>query len=550
MQLPGLADLTPLGQGGFATVYRARQVQLGRDVAVKIDNRVLQTERDRRRFLREAQAAARLSGHPHVVSVHDANFTPQGTPYLVMELCTGGSLADLIRREGPLPAERVRQIGVQLADALAAAHAEGVLHRDIKPGNILLDRYGTAKLADFGLAALLDAEGSSTVTRDALSPSYAPPEAFAMAQPTPTADVYALAATLYDLLAGKPPRPVPWPIESFDHLGEVLRSPVPLVAGVPQDLHETLVRALNPDVAYRTGSAAQLRDELKGAPAPAAVPAQYPLAAQPAAGQAGAGQAAAGLPTPAQAMPVQASPAQPGSGPMPVQQGPVFAQSAPGQAPMPYPQAVSGPPGAYPGYYPPQSGPNPVHYPISVTIAPPQRKPWALVAGAAVLAVAVAAGTWWWVSKNGTETSGQGQNAASGKGSSDAAESAPPRLKACGSTFCIAEPTCYHGIVSIGGQASSARRAGDCSVPHYWEAFAGGWLSGSIPQVDNDELVKAPEVKDVCTAEAMKANTRPAVDTSTWEITAVAFADGSRNYFHCFAKAPEGGELTTSAFGS
>ena len=249
MHLPGLADLTPLGQGGFATVYRARQVQLNREVAVKIDNRVLRTERDRRRFLREAHAAARLSGHPHVVSVHDANFTPQGTPYLVMELCTGGSLADVVRREGPLGADRVRQLGVQLADALAAAHAEGVLHRDIKPGNILLDRYGTAKLADFGLAALLDAEGSSTVTRDALSPSYAPPEAFAMAQPTPAADVYALAATLYDLLAGKPPRPVPWPVESFDHLGEVLRSPVPRVPGVPQDLHDTLVRALHPDLA-------------------------------------------------------------------------------------------------------------------------------------------------------------------------------------------------------------------------------------------------------------------------------------------------------------
>ncbi|NUU24896.1 MAG: serine/threonine protein kinase, partial [Streptomycetaceae bacterium] len=179
MQLPGLTDLTPLGQGGFATVYRARQVQLDREVAVKVDNRVLRTERDRRRFLREAQAAARLSGHPHVVSVHDANFTPQGTPYLVMELCAGGSLADVVRRDGPLSPDRVRELGVRLADALAAAHAEGVLHRDIKPGNILLDRYGTVKLADFGLAALLDAEGSSTVTRDALSPSYAPPEAFA-----------------------------------------------------------------------------------------------------------------------------------------------------------------------------------------------------------------------------------------------------------------------------------------------------------------------------------------------------------------------------------
>ncbi|WP_309117205.1 serine/threonine-protein kinase [Saccharothrix sp.] len=487
MQLPGLADLTPLGQGGFATVYRARQVQLNRDVAVKIDNRVLQTDRDRRRFLREAHAAARLSGHPHVVAVHAADITPQGTPYLVMELCTGGSLSDLVRREGPLPAERVRQLGVQLADALAAAHAEGVLHRDIKPGNILIDRYGTAKLADFGLAALLDAEGGSTVTRDALSPSYAPPEAFAMAQPTPAADVYALAATLYDLLAGKPPRPVPWPIESFDHLGEVLRSPVPVVAGVPRDLHETLVRALTPDIAYRTPSAAQLRDELKGqsrdelrvSPVPEPVPRQQV--------------------------------AWPQNGPAPQVSGP-RAESVQGPR-----QKASG------------------------------KKPWAVVVGAAVVAAVVAVGAWWWVSKD-TNTTAAG--AKPGGTSGQKSVEPPPRLKACDTGYCVAEPTCYHGINSVGGKASTARRAADCSIPHFWEAFAGGWLSGAVPQVDNEELVKAPEVKGVCTADAMKANTRPTVDTTNWEITAIAFTEGDRGYFHCFAKDPELGETTTSAFGS
>ncbi|WP_367135061.1 serine/threonine-protein kinase [Saccharothrix sp. HUAS TT1] len=465
MQLPGLVDLTPLGQGGFATVYRARQVQLNREVAVKIDDRVLRTERDRRRFLREAHAAARLSGHPHVVSVHDANFTPQGTPYLVMELCTGGSLADVARRDGPLPAERVRQLGVQLADALAAAHAEGVLHRDIKPGNILLDRYGTVKLADFGLAALLDAEGSSTVTRDALSPSYAPPEAFAMAAPTPAADVYALAATLYDLLAGKPPRPVPWPIESFDHLGEVLRSPVPQVPGVPQNLHDVLVRALEPDAAKRTPSAARLRDELSQA--------------------------------------ATAEPPWPGS-------------------------RFSGPP------------------PGSAYVRPPTRKPWPLVIGAAVLATIVAIGTWWWASRS-TDTTRPG--AQSTAATTTSTPLPPPDMAACATGYCVAEPTCYRGIVASGGQAATARRVGNCSEDHYWEAFAGGWLSGPVPEVDNDELVKAPEVADVCTADVMKANTRPTVDTSDWRFTAVGFTDGELAYFHCLAAPAEGGETTTSAFG-
>ncbi|PSL54645.1 serine/threonine protein kinase [Saccharothrix carnea] len=528
MQLPGLVDLTPLGAGGFATVYRARQVQLNREVAVKIDNRVLRTERDRRRFLREAHAAARLSGHPHVVSVHDANFTPDGTPYLVMELCTGGSLADVVRRDGPLAADRVRELGVQLADALAAAHAEGVLHRDIKPANILLDRYGTAKLADFGLAALLDAEGSSTVTRDALSPSYAPPEAFAMAQPTPAADVYALAATLYDLLAGRPPRPVPWPVESFDHLGEVLRSPVPPVPGVPRELHEALVRALEPEVGRRTAGADRLRHELSQVPGQVArhVPGQV------------AGQ-----------VPGQVGRQVPGH----------VAGQAPGHGAGQVPGHVAGQvPGHGAGQVPGQvqdrvpgweqgrsADPRP-RYSAAYT-RPPTKKPWALVIGAAVLATVVAAGTWWWATRSSDAQTTPGART----GSTTSSESLPPPgLKECATGYCVAEPTCYRGIVSVGGQAAGARKVGSCSEDHYWEAFAGGWLSGPVPDVDNDELLKAPEVADICTAEAMKANTRPTVDTSDWQFTAVGFTDGERAYFHCLASEPGVGEVTTSAFGS
>jgi eukaryotic-like serine/threonine-protein kinase len=458
--IPGLTNLRPLGEGGFATVYRARQAQLGRDVAVKIDNRVLNSERDRRRFLREGHAAAKLSGHPNVVGVFDANITPHGTPYLVMELCDGGSLADRIRQRGPLPAEEVRQLGIQLADALAVAHAEGVLHRDIKPGNILVDRYGTAKLADFGLAALLDAQGSSTVTRDALSPSYAPPEAFALAQPTPQADVYSLAATLYDLLAGKPPRPVPWPIESFDHLGEVLRSPVPPVAGVPQQLHDVLARALHPEASVRTASAAQLRDELRAAHA----------------------------------------------------------------ASHSVPQYHSGP------------APAPVRKNKNV---------WAIVGAAALVVVAVVGIVLW------SNRDKPGQTTPGGGDRNVTLESTPPFLKDCGDgKYCMAEPTCYHGITEIGGQVATARRTGDCSIEHYWEAFGGGWFSGEIPKVGSDELLNAPEVKNVCTKAAMGSATRPTVDTSAWEIAVVGFSDGKRNYFHCLAAPEEGGEVTTSAFAS
>ncbi|GGM85103.1 hypothetical protein GCM10011609_21630 [Lentzea pudingi] len=452
--IPGLTELRPLGAGGFATVYTAHQPQLGRDVAVKIDNRVLADERDRRRFLREAQAAAKLSGHPHIIGIHDADITVSGTPYIVMELCTGGSLADQLDRQGSLHPDQVRDLGIKLADALAAAHQAGVLHRDIKPGNILVDRYGTPKLADFGLAALLDAQGGSTVTRDALSPSYAPPEAFAMAEPTPQADVYSLAATLYTLLAGKPPRPVPWPITSFDQLGEILRRPVMAVPGVPAAMHEALARALHPDANLRTPSAAQLRDELV----------------------------------------------------------------------------------------------DPMRMPTVPVPPPPRRKVWPLVAAAAGVVALVVGLVVWNSFGEKQQTTAQGPGAATTQ--PVGAEEAPPFLKKCDDKFCIDKSTCFRGINNFGGKPSTARKVGSCADEHFWEAFGGGWLSGEIPAVSSDELLSSAEVKGVCTPELMKANTRPSVDTTGWDMTAVGYADGSRNYFLCFGSEPGAGEVVTSAFGS
>src|SRR5215469_18417065 len=147
--IPGHTVTGVLGSGGFATVYRTWQVAVGRETAVKVDSRVLHTERDQRRFVREVTAAGRLSGHPHVVDIYDAGILRDGRPYLVMELCPGGSLNDAVRRHGPMSPARVRDIGIRISDALAAAHAAGVLHRDIKPANILVNRYGVVGLSDF-----------------------------------------------------------------------------------------------------------------------------------------------------------------------------------------------------------------------------------------------------------------------------------------------------------------------------------------------------------------------------------------------------------------
>lgn len=183
----------------------------------------------------------------------------------------------------------------------------------------------------------------------------------------------------------------------------------------------------------------------------------------------------------------------------------------------------------------------------SAYVRPPTKKPWALVIGAAVLATVVAAGTWWWATRSTDTTASPGGQSTTITTSAKALP--PPHLKECATGYCVAEPTCYRGITSIGGMAATARRVGDCSEDHYWEAFAGGWLSGPVPQVDNDELVAAPEVASICTADVMKANTRPTVDTSDWRFTAVGFADGEETYFHCLASPSAGGETTTSAFG-
>ncbi|MET0234892.1 MAG: serine/threonine-protein kinase [Kibdelosporangium sp.] len=268
-EIPGLRIVETLGSGGFGVVYRARQPQLDRDVAVKLDNRILPGE-ERAKFLREARAAARLSGHPNVVNIYDAGITPDGRPYIVMELCPGGSLLDVLQEEGPLPPERVLDIGLRLADALGFAHEAGVLHRDIKPANVLVDAFGAVKLADFGLAAILDAPGESTITMGALSPSYAAPEVFAWGAPSPAADVYSLAATLYTLATGHLPRDIPWPPDSLDQLASAFRVQVKPIPGVPPQVNAALARALAVDTSQRTPSPRLLADELGGArPAPA-----------------------------------------------------------------------------------------------------------------------------------------------------------------------------------------------------------------------------------------------------------------------------------------
>jgi hypothetical protein len=261
--IPGHEVIGVLGSGGFATVYRTWQVAVSRETAVKVDSRALHSERDQRRFFREVAAAGRLSGHPHVIDVYDAGTLRDGRPYMVMELCPGGSLDDEMRRNGPLTPASVCRIGVNLADALAAAHELGILHRDLKPANILVNRYGVVGIADFGLASIIEASGMQSVTRDALTPAFAPPESFRAEEPSPAADVYSMAATLYALMAGRPPH-FPASGESPGMWALLARhgQPVEDIPGAPARLMDILQACLAADPSRRLPSAASLRDEL------------------------------------------------------------------------------------------------------------------------------------------------------------------------------------------------------------------------------------------------------------------------------------------------
>src|SRR5690349_2160210 len=186
--VPGLTGLTVLARGGYATVYRAVQESVGRDVAVKVENRTLASEKDQRRFLREARAAGRMSSHPHVVDLFDAGVTLDNHPYLIMELCHG-TYADRMKTN-PLSHVEARVVGSKIADALADAHLLGVLHRDVKPANLLIDRFGEPALADFGLAVLTETREISFTLE--LTPAYAAPEMFHHGRPVPASDVYSL----------------------------------------------------------------------------------------------------------------------------------------------------------------------------------------------------------------------------------------------------------------------------------------------------------------------------------------------------------------------
>ena len=262
-EVPGYEVLSVLGQGGMGVVYKARQLQLKRLVALKmVLAGELASPRARTRFLQEAQAVARLH-HANVVQVYEVG-EHQGCPYLSLELVEGGSLARKLR-EGPLPPRESARLAETLARAVAAIHGCGVVHRDLKPTNVLLAADGSPKITDFGLARDLNG-ARTTVTGEVLgTPSYmAPEQARGDKAVGPAADTYALGAILYECLTGRPPFRA---ATSLDTLYQVLHNEPVQVRGLqpctPVDLETICLKCLHKEPARRYASAEELADDLR-----------------------------------------------------------------------------------------------------------------------------------------------------------------------------------------------------------------------------------------------------------------------------------------------
>lgn len=270
ISLAGLEPVARIGSGGFGQVWLARQVDLDRQVAVKIGHRPFDVDDDRLRFERECKALGRLSGHANIVEVHTSGIS-NGLPYLVLEYVEGGTLAD---NGAQLTEQQLRVVAAELCDAVEAAHQIGVLHRDLKPENVFLDLDGRAVLGDFGIARISD-DNNTVGGGITASIGYAAPETLAGVPPSPAADIYGIGVTIAAAVLGRSP------FITGDHISleaiivNVANAPPPDLAttGLSPHFSAAIAGAMAKDPASRPPSAAALGQWIRGLP-PLAAPQQ------------------------------------------------------------------------------------------------------------------------------------------------------------------------------------------------------------------------------------------------------------------------------------
>jgi hypothetical protein len=266
LDIEGLVGAVEIGLGGFATVYKASQPAFGRTVAVKVLDTQTLDEGSRARFERECQAMGTLSEHPNIVTVYGAGFTKDERPYLLMGFLSGGSLQDRLDNDGPLPWEEATVYAVALAGALETAHRANIVHRDIKPGNVLMSSFGEAELTDFGIARI---SGGHETRSSMVSASFAhaPPEVLDGKKPAITGDVYSLGSTVFELITGKPAFESGEDESLVPMLRRVLNDAPPDLRerGVPDEIAKVIEKAMAKKPEDRQQSAVELGHELMDA---------------------------------------------------------------------------------------------------------------------------------------------------------------------------------------------------------------------------------------------------------------------------------------------
>lgn len=265
LEAAGLSGAVEIGRGGFGVVYRCLQTALERVVAVKVLPPDMDAE-SRERFLREEQAMGRLSGHPNIVDILQVDVTASGLPFIVMPYCTHGSLEQLIHEQGPLGWADTLRVGVKLAGAIESAHRAQILHRDVKPGNVLLSSYGEPQLTDFGIARIPGGfrTSSSMITG---SPAFTAPEVLKGEEPTVRSDVYGLGATLFALLTGHAAFERQAGEKVVAQFLRITTQPVPDLReqDIPAPVAEAIERAMSPDPQQRPESAFEFGEMLRAA---------------------------------------------------------------------------------------------------------------------------------------------------------------------------------------------------------------------------------------------------------------------------------------------